>query len=136
MFEALPAGLERCKLGVFDQHLGTLTTLNSTLTYDADGRLTMSTTFVTHEVLNQPPPLRPNKGRKLPAEAGEGRTSPKGNGGQTAAARTPSRGAASDGLAGVRQAARRSKDVRFTALRHHITIELLERSYSAGKPSA
>ena len=58
MFEALPAGLERCKLGVFDQHLGTLTTLNSTLTYDADGRLTMSTTFVTHEVLNQPPPRR------------------------------------------------------------------------------
>ncbi|MGH1483633.1 MAG: hypothetical protein ACRBM6_33920 [Geminicoccales bacterium] len=58
---------------------------------------------------------RPNKGRGLPAEAVEGRTSPKGNGGQAAAVRTPSRVAASNGLAAVRQAARRSKDVRFTA---------------------
>jgi group II intron reverse transcriptase/maturase len=32
-------------------------------------------------------------------------------------------------LAGVRQAARQSKDVQFTALLHHITVELLEQSY-------
>jgi hypothetical protein len=34
-------------------------------------------------------------------------------------------------LAGVRQAARQKKDVQFTALLHHITIELLEQSYFA-----
>jgi group II intron reverse transcriptase/maturase len=36
-------------------------------------------------------------------------------------------------LAGVRQAARLSKDVQFTALLHHITVELLEQSYLALK---
>ncbi len=61
------------------------------------------------------PEKRPNNGGLPPAEAVEGRTSPKGNGFQTAAVRTPSRDAASNGLAAVRQAARRSKDVRFTA---------------------
>ena len=75
------------------------------------------------------PEKQPNKGSVLPAEAVEGRTSPKGNGGQTAAVRTQSRPAASNGLAVVRQAARQSKEVRFTALLHHITVDLLERSY-------
>ena len=79
------------------------------------------------------PEKRPNKGNLLPAEAVEGRTSPKGNGGQTAAVRTQSRAAASIGLAAVRQAARQSRNVRFTALLHHIDIELLERSYFALK---
>ena len=65
------------------------------------------------------------------AETVEGRTSPKGNGGQTAAARTLRRDTASNGLAAVRQAARRSKTVRFTALLHHITTDLLKRSYLA-----
>jgi len=61
----------------------------------------------------------------------EGRTPLKGNGGQTAAVRTQRRGAASNGLTAVRQAARQSKDERFTALLHHITTELLKRSYLA-----
>ncbi len=77
------------------------------------------------------PLKRPNKGRQLSAEAVEGRTSPKGNGFQTAAVRTPSRAAASNGLVAVRRAARRCKDVRFTALLHHITVDLLEQSYFA-----
>ena len=42
----------------------------------------------------------------------EGRTSPKGNGGQTAAARTLRRDSASNGLIAVRRAARQSKSVR------------------------
>ena len=71
---------------------------------------------------------RPNKGGLPPAEAVEQRTSPKGNGGRTAAARTLSRGTASNGLAAVRQAARRSKHARFTALLHHITIDLLSKA--------
>ena len=82
------------------------------------------------------PKKRSNNGSLLPAEAVEGRTSPKGNGGQTAAVRTQSRVAASNGLAAVRQAARQSKGVRFTALLHHLTIELLERSYFALKRNA
>jgi retron-type reverse transcriptase len=36
----------------------------------------------------------------------------------------------------VRQAARQSRDVRFTALLHHITIDLLKRSYLALKRDA
>jgi len=79
------------------------------------------------------PEKRPNKGGLPPAEAVEGRTSPKGNGRQIAAVRTRSRTAASNGLAAVRRAARQGKEVRFTALLHHITVELLERSYFALK---
>jgi hypothetical protein len=63
------------------------------------------------------------------AETVEGRTSPKGNGGRTAAARTLRRDTASNGLIAVRRAARQSKSVRFTALLHHITIGLLKQSY-------
>ena len=77
------------------------------------------------------PMKRPNKEGLPSAEAVEGRTSPKGNGGQTAAARTLSRDTASNGLVAVRRAARQSKSVRFTALLHHITIDLLKRSYLA-----
>src|SRR5207244_8183697 len=49
-------------------------------------------------------------------------------GGQTAAARTLRRDTASNGLAAVRRAA---KTVRFTALLHHITTDLLKQSYLA-----
>jgi RNA-directed DNA polymerase len=70
----------------------------------------------------------PNKGGLPPAEQ---RTSPKGNGGRTAAARTLSRGTAPDGLAAVRQAVRRSKQTKFTALLHHIAIGLLKQSFQA-----
>ena len=59
------------------------------------------------------PEKQPNKGSLLPAEAVEGRTSPKGNGGQTAAVRTQSRAAASIRLAVVRRAMSASKP--FTA---------------------
>ena len=77
-------------------------------------------------------PVKRSNNEGLPsAEIVEGRTSPKGNGGQTAAARTLRRGTASNGLAAVRQAARQSRDVRFTALLHHITVDLLKRSYRA-----
>jgi group II intron reverse transcriptase/maturase len=72
---------------------------------------------------------RPNKEGLPSAEAVEGRTSPKGNGGETAAVRTLRRDAASNGLVAVRQAARQSKSVRFTALLHHITVDLLRQSY-------
>lgn len=75
------------------------------------------------------PKKQPNKEGMLSAEAVEGRTLPKRNTGQATAVRTQSRGTASSGLVGVRQAARQSKDVQFTALLHHITVGLLEQSY-------
>ena len=77
------------------------------------------------------PMKRSNNEGLSSAETVEGRTSPKGNGGQTAAARTLRRDTASNGLAAVRHAARQSRGVRFTALLHHITIDLLKRSYLA-----
>jgi len=77
-------------------------------------------------------PVKRSNNEGLPsAETVEGRTSPKGNGGESAAVRTPSRDTASIGLVAVRQAARRSKSVRFTALLHHITVDLLKQSYLA-----
>ena len=83
------------------------------------------------------PMKRSNNEGVSSAETVEGRTSPEGNGGQTAAARTLRRDTASNGLIAVRRAARQSKSVRFTALLHHITIDLLERSYlSLEKDSA
>src|ERR1700693_1798899 len=75
------------------------------------------------------PMKRSNNEGVSSAETVEGRTSPKGNGGQTAAARTLRRDTASNGLIAVRRAARQSKSVRFTALLHHITIDLLKQSY-------
>src|ERR1035438_7849016 len=75
------------------------------------------------------PEKRSNKGGLPSAETVEGRTPPKGNDGETAAARTLRRDTASNGLDAVRRAARQSKSVRFTALLHHITIDLLKQSY-------
>ena len=77
------------------------------------------------------PMNQPNKEGSPSTEAVEERPSPQGNGGETAADRTLRRDTASIGLAGVRRAARQSKSVRFTALLHHITVDLLEQSYCA-----
>jgi RNA-directed DNA polymerase len=77
------------------------------------------------------PMKQPNKEGLPSAEAVEERPLPEGNGGQAAAARTLRREAASNGLAAVRRAARQSKSVKFTALLHHITVDLLKQSYFA-----
>ena len=63
------------------------------------------------------------------AEPVEERGSTKGNAGQTAARRTQRRKSESTGLDRVREAARRDSKVRFTALLHHIDVDLLERSF-------
>jgi RNA-directed DNA polymerase len=77
------------------------------------------------------PGKRSNKGGLPPAEIVEGRASPEGNVGRKAAVRTQRRGAASIGVASVRQAARQNKSTRFTALLHHITVGRLTQSYYA-----
>ena len=70
-----------------------------------------------------------NVGPTPAAESVEGRGSTKGNVARQAADRTQSRAPASSGLSGVRQAARRDKRMRFTALLHHVTQPLLLRSF-------
>ena len=82
------------------------------------------------------PRKQPNNGTNVPAEAVEERALTKGNSSQTAAARTQSRSTASNGLEAVRKAAQKAKDTKFTALMHHITPELLSKSYYALKRNA
>jgi RNA-directed DNA polymerase len=65
----------------------------------------------------------------LAAESAEERRSTKGNAPQAYSYRTQSRRCESQGLWRVRQAARRDRRMRFTALLHHITPELLRASY-------
>ena len=70
------------------------------------------------------------------AESVEGRGSPKGN----AASKTrPGHGAghgAPSALDRVRQAAQKDKDVRFTALLHHVDVDRLRAAYFALRPKA
>jgi hypothetical protein len=77
------------------------------------------------------PAKRPNKGGKPSAEGAEGRRSTKENTEQTAAYQTQSWGNALSGLHRVREAARRDKQLQFTALLHHVTIPLLLDSFYA-----
>jgi hypothetical protein len=82
-------------------------------------------------------PTKPsNKEGSPSAETVEGRTLPEGNSQQTTVGRTQSRVSTSSGLLAVRQAAQARKDVRFSALLHHIDVELLEQSYFALKRKA
>ena len=85
----------------------------------------------------------PNNGaasKPAPAEGPEGRRAAKSNVEQPPAPRTQSRTRASTGLDGVREAARAhkvaGKEVRFTALMHHITPPVLIDSFMHLKKSA
>lgn len=82
------------------------------------------------------PGRRSNKGEQTPAESDEGSCSTKGNTEETSTLRTQSRGGVSQGLRGVREAARRDKKQKFTALMHHVTRELLMESYNSLKRKA
>jgi RNA-directed DNA polymerase len=75
-------------------------------------------------------PGKPSNKGDQPAEMVEGRSAAKGNAEQDPAPRTQSRTSrVSMGLEGVRQAARRNRRLRFTALLHHITPQLLMDSF-------
>ena len=83
--------------------------------------------------VNQPNKGEPSEGG-LSAEVGEERVRTKENISQTHT--NPTQGGekgVSQGLAGVRQAARARKGERFTALLHHLTPELLRASFYALK---
>ena len=86
-------------------------------------------------------PIVPRSGRTKPArmraaESVEGRGSTKGNATQTLLAPDTEPGKRGMGLWGVREAAKRDKKMRFTALLHHVTPELLRASYFELKRSA
>ena len=83
------------------------------------------------------PGKSPNKARVSAAEEMEGRGLAKGNLGQQNAPRTQSRISAPSELAQIRQTAKSNKDVKFTALMHHIyRIDTLRFAYSQLKRHA
>src|ERR1019366_36657 len=82
------------------------------------------------------PAKRSNNGEQSPAESVEGSRSTEGNAEETYTRRTPGRERVSQGLGGVRGAARRDKKQKFTALLHHVTVGLLRDSYYSLKRKA
>jgi hypothetical protein len=74
---------------------------------------------------------QPNKEGRPSAEAVEGRAQTKENIVPSHMHPTQSGKRVSQGLNGVRKAARKSKEQRFTALLHHLSIELLRESFYA-----
>src|SRR6266508_3564498 len=82
------------------------------------------------------PAKPPNKAGQPAAEVVEGRSPAEGN---TASKTRPGHGAgfdASSALDRVREVARRDKDVRFTALLHHVDVDRLRAAYWAINPKA
>jgi RNA-directed DNA polymerase len=70
-----------------------------------------------------------NKEVKATADSAEGRVQTKENAAEPNTGPTRSGEGVSQGLGGVRQAARARKQERFTALLHHLTVDLLRESY-------
>ena len=77
-----------------------------------------------------------NKAGRPAAEWVEQRAGTKGNTGQPHTQRTQSRGSVSQGLDRVRHAARQRKKEKFTALLHHVTVDLLRDAFLALKRRA
>lgn len=82
------------------------------------------------------PTKQPNKSGQPPAEAVEGRPLTKENTQQPNSCRTPSRESGPSGLERVREAASRDGKLKFTALLHHVSIDLLRESYNSLKKKA
>jgi len=79
---------------------------------------------------------QPNKGEQSSAEVGEGRARTKENIVPSNTSPTQSGERVSQGLSGVRQAAKERKQERFTALLHHASVGLLRDSFYALKRQA
>src|ERR1700682_2268651 len=82
------------------------------------------------------PMNQPNKEDLSSAEAGEGRVRAKENIAQSNTSPTQSGERVSQGLRGVREVAKARKQERFTALLHHMNIDLLRDSFYALKRQA
>jgi group II intron reverse transcriptase/maturase len=76
-----------------------------------------------------------NDGRSS-AEKGEGRPLNKENTRSSYTPPTQSEARVSQGLAGVRKAAKEHQEMKFTALLHHVTVDLLRESFDALKRKA
>ena len=74
---------------------------------------------------------RPNQGEPSSTEAGEGRARTKENIAQSNTSPTQSGERVSQGWNGVRQVAKARKQERFTALLHHLSVDLLRDSFYA-----
>ena len=70
-----------------------------------------------------------NKAERSAAEPVEPRAEAKGNARQQSTGRAQSRGTVSQALERIRQAARQRKKEKFTALLHHISIDLLDEAF-------
>ena len=82
-------------------------------------------------------PAKPsNNAQGGAAEAVEGRGSPKGNATSKTRSGLSAGQSASSGLDRVRRVARKDKDVRFTALLHHVDVDRLRAAYLALRPKA
>src|SRR5246500_1163602 len=77
-----------------------------------------------------------NKDENASAESGEGRPLIKENVRQPNTSPTQSGERVSQGLAGVRKAAGNNKEMKFTALLHHLTVDLLRESFYSLKRKA
>jgi group II intron reverse transcriptase/maturase len=77
-----------------------------------------------------------NKDERLLAEIEEGRPLIEENTLQPNTRSTQSEARVSQGLAGVRKAARENKEMRFTALLHHVSVDLLRESFRSLKRKA
>src|SRR5439155_22160674 len=82
------------------------------------------------------PAKLPNNAASAVAEAVEGRRSAKGNAASETRPGHRAGVSVSSELDRVRRVARKDKDVRFTALLHHVTVERLEAAYRAIRPGA
>jgi len=82
------------------------------------------------------PVNQPNKEARASAEAGEGRAQMKENTAQFNMPLTQSGKRMSQGLDGVRKAAKERKQERFTSLLHHLNVDLLRDSFYALKRKA
>jgi RNA-directed DNA polymerase len=82
------------------------------------------------------PPTEQSAGETYATEPVERRAGTKGNAGQLSTCRTQSRESVSQALERIRKVARDRKKERFTALLHHINIDLLEEAFFELKANA
>src|SRR3989442_6834755 len=82
------------------------------------------------------PAKQPNKGGRPSAEVVEERPLAKENADQSNQCRTQRRESGTNGLERVREVAKKNGEVRFTALLHHVTVDLLRDSYHSLKKKA
>src|SRR5438309_8362039 len=103
----------------------------------SEGKSHTARTYVSEESHGGIVPMNhSNKDGNSLAESAEGRPLIKENARQPNTYPTQSEKSVSQGLAGVRKAAKENKEMKFTALLHHLTIELLRESFYSLKRKA